>query len=169
MIGALAVGRAEAGPRALGNRSIIADCRNVATKERINGLIKQRFAFQPLAPICLQNDFKRYFYKLGSNIDMDFMQFALSCKPIAFQHIPAAIHANGTARIQLVRVEKYPQLYNILIEYKKITGIGVLINTSFNEKNKPIVNTPSEAYMAYKCMGLDFLALDDYVISRHLI
>lgn len=167
MIGALAVGRAETGPRALGNRSIVADCRYIKTKERINGLIKHRAAYQPLAPICLEEDFDNYFCRLRSDANLDFMQFALSCKQEALRDIPAVVHADCTARTQVVRSQQYPHLHEILLEYKKLTGVGVLINTSFNGRNEPMVNTLGEAYAAYKRMGLDFLALDDCFLSRH--
>ncbi len=167
-IGAIAIGRAEAGPRALGNRSILSDARNISYKERINGIIKQRSAFQPLAPICLEEEFNNYFENINSEISLDYMLFAIKCKPIANKIIPAVVHADNTARVQVITAEKFPFLFDILTEYKKITGIGILINTSFNGKGEPIVNTPQQAYNAYKNLDLDFLVLDKYLITSIL-
>ncbi|MBL6445759.1 hypothetical protein JMN32_05530 [Fulvivirga sp. 29W222] len=167
-IGGFTRGRAEAGPRALGNRSILADARSVTNKDRINGFIKNRMAFQPLAPLCLDEDFDKYFERLSCDISLDYMLFAVKCKPLAEQTVPAIIHADQTARVQLINKENYPHLYELLIEFKKLSGIGILINTSFNGKGEPIVNTPDQAYAAYKTLDLDFLVLDKYFITERL-
>ena len=165
-IGGVAHGRAEAGPRALGNRSILSDARNVRQKERINGYMKMRRAFQPLAPLCLEEDYHRFFETVDCEISLDYMLYAIKCKPQARTAIPAVVHADDTARVQVIREDNYPFLYELLTEYKKITGIGVLINTSLNAKGEPIANTPMEAYQIYKKMDLDFLVLDKYLISN---
>lgn len=168
-IGGVAHGRAEAGPRALGNRSILSDARNIGQKERINGYMKMRRAFQPLAPLCLEEDYDRFFERTKSDIALDYMLYAIKCKPIARSIIPAVVHSDDTARVQLVHARNYPFLFELLTEYKKITGVGVLINTSLNSKGEPIANTPMEAYQVYKNLDLDFLVLDKYLISNKLI
>jgi len=168
-IGGVAHGKAEVGPRALGNRSILADARNIATKERINGYMKMRKAFQPLAPLCLDEDYDKYFERVDCEITLDYMLYAIKCKPKAREDIPAIVHADDTARVQVVTKDNYPFLYELLTEYKKITGIGVLINTSLNRKGEPIANTPAQAYQIYKQMDLDFLVLDKFFISNKLI
>jgi len=165
-IGAIVQGRAEAGPRALGNRSILADPRIIKNKDRINGLIKKRDAYQPLAPLCLSEDFNDFFVAPYANIKLDYMQCAINCKANSLIEIPAVIHSNLTARVQIITKKNHLRLYEILTEYKKITGIGVLINTSFNGKNEPIVNSINEVYMAYKVLDLDFLVIDNFLITR---
>lgn len=167
-IGGFATGRAEAGPRSLGNRSIFADARRNRNKDRINGFIKNRMAFQPLAPVCLDEDFDRFFEHPGSEVSLRYMLFAVKCKPQAEQMLPAIVHADQTARVQIVTRESNPRLHVLLTSFKKLTGIGVLINTSFNGKGEPIVNTPEEAYQAYRALDLDFLVLDQFIISDRL-
>lgn len=168
-IGGVAHGRAEAGPRALGNRSILSDARSINQKERINGYMKMRRAFQPLAPLCLEEDYDRFFERLDCEISLDYMLYAIKCKPIARTIVPAIVHADETARVQVVNSENYPFLFELLTEYKKITGVGVLINTSLNAKGEPIANTPMEAYQIYKKLDLDFLVLDKHLISNRVL
>lgn len=164
-IGGFATGLAEAGPRALGHRSILSDARNIRQKERINGLIKQRQAFQPLAPICLEEDFDRFFQPTTAQVTLKYMLYAIKCKPDALAQIPAVVHADETARVQLVNKSSNPFLFELLCEYRKLTGIGVLINTSLNGKGEPIVNTLQEVYAAYRKLDLDFLVVDRFIIT----
>lgn len=166
-IGGFAHGRAEVGPRALGNRSILADARSCSGKDRINGLIKHRRAFQPLAPICLAEDFEEYFERPESEVCLGFMLYALKCRPAAQRAVPAIVHADGTARVQLVD-QRYPFLHELLMSYRELSGIGILINTSLNGKGEPIVNTPIEAYRAYRGLGLDFLVVDCHLVTSIL-
>lgn len=167
-IGAIATGRAEAGPRALGNRSILSDARLIKNKERINGLIKNRSAFQPLAPICLDTEFDNYFEKINCHVSYDYMLYAVKCKPLTSEKLPAIVHSDNTARVQIITEKKHPIIYEILSEYKKTTNIGVLINTSFNGKGEPIVNSAEHAFDTYKRLGLDFLILNNFLISSIL-
>lgn len=164
-IGGFAWGRAEVGPRALGNRSILADARSCSTKDRINGLIKRRSAFQPLAPVCLADDFEQYFVRPQSDACLAFMLYAVKCRPSARRDVPAIVHADGTARVQVVD-NRYPLLKQLLTSYRELTGIGILINTSFNGKGEPIVNTPAQAYQAYQRIDLDFLVIDRHLVRR---
>lgn len=167
-IGALAAGRAEAGPRALGNRSILACPRANAARDRINGLIKERQAFQPLAPLCLAEDLAVYFELPASEISLRYMNFALACTPATREQAPAVVHADGTARVQVVDDHSPPLLRAILTAYRRLTGVGLLINTSFNGRGEPLVNTAAEAFAAYKRLDLDFVVLDRYLISSRL-
>ncbi len=167
-IGGFALGRAEAGPRALGNRSILADARFLQSKERINGVIKNRRAFQPLAPLCLKKDFDQFFINSACKVTLDYMLYAVKCKPQTRKVLPAIVHADDTARVQIVTSQKYPFLYDLLEAYRQITGIGVLINTSFNGKGEPIVNTAKQAFSAFKRLDLDFLVLDNFFITSRL-
>ncbi len=167
-IGGFAIGKAEAGPRALGNRSILADARFLQSKERINGVIKNRRAFQPLAPLCLNKDFDRFFINSTCKVTLDYMLYAVKCKPLTRNILPAIVHADNTARVQIVSSQKYPFLYDLLEAYKQITGIGVLINTSFNGNGEPIVNSAKQAFLTYKELDLDFLVLDNFFITSRL-
>ena len=167
-VGAIAIGRSEAGPRALGNRSILAYPRVSKHKDRINGLIKNRDAYQPLAPICLEEDFDRFFIKPKANVLLDYMQYAIKCKDNTIIEIPAIVHSDMTARVQIITKNNHYILHDILTSFKNITNIGILINTSFNGKNEPIVNTVTEAYSAYKELGLDFIVIDEYIITSIL-
>lgn len=167
-IGAFAKDRAEAGPRALGNRSILADARFAKSKDRINGLVKNRSAFQPLAPLCLEDDFDTYFCKINCEITLDYMLYAIKCKSETIKILPSIVHADNTARVQIVTQIKYPHLFELLTAYKKVTGIGVLLNTSFNGKQEPIVNSVEQAVLTYKKLDLDFLVLNNYFITSKL-
>lgn len=167
-VGAVALGQAEAGPRALGHRSILACARNIATKERINGLIKHRQAFQPLAPLCLAEDLTTYFELPPAEITLRYMTFALPCTDETRAQAPAIVHADGTARVQVVDEDAPPLLAAILRAYRTRTGVGILVNTSLNGRGEPLVNTAAEALGAYKRLDLDFLVLDRYLISSRV-
>lgn len=167
-VGAVATGRAEAGPRALGNRSILACPRAITARDRINGLIKERQAFQPLAPLCLPEDLATYFELPASEISLRYMNFALPCTLATREQAPAVVHADGTARVQVVDDHSPALLRAILTAYRSLTGVGLLINTSFNGKGEPLVNTPGEAFGAYKRLDLDFMVLDRFLISSRL-
>ncbi len=167
-IGAVALGRAEAGPRALGHRSILACAQTMAMKERINGLVKHRQAFQPLAPICLAEDLATYFGLPAAEITLRYMTFALPCADATRELAPAIVHADGTARVQVIDEHAPPLLRAILRAYRRRTGVGILINTSLNGRGEPLVNTAAEALSAYKRLDLDFLVLDRYLISSRV-
>lgn len=167
-VGAIAVGRAEAGPRALGNRSILADPRRMASKDRLNGLIKHRHAFQPLAPVCLPEDAATYFELPPAEVSLSYMGVALRCAEVTIRDAPAIVHADSTARVQVMHETSTPLLAAVLRAFRSATGVGLLINTSFNGPGEPIVNTSGEAFSAYKRLDLDFLVLDRYLISSRL-
>jgi len=133
-IAAVAVGKAEYGPRALGNRSILADPRDPNIKDKVN-LIKQRELFRPFAPVVIEEHASKWF-------DMDFaspyMQYTVKC--LQPEKIPSVVHADGTSRVQTVNSKQHPGLYELLNQFYKRTGVPVLLNTSLNIKGQPLLN-----------------------------
>lgn len=134
----VANGRAEFGPRALGNRSLFADPRGETTKDRVNA-IKQRQEFRPFAPVIREQDVEQIFYGAVG----PYMQFVSKVRHP--EKYPAISHVDGTARVQTVNYKQHPQLYTLLTKWYRETGCPILLNTSLNIKGKPIVNTESDA------------------------
>lgn len=156
-------GRDEWGPRALGNRSILADPRKACMKDHLNAKIKFREEFRPFAPVVMQEHYDTYFETLGME-HSPYMLFTHKAKiPDA---IPAVVHADGTSRVQTVTRDQNPYLYDILADFFRITGIPVLINTSFNLKGEPIVSSPSDALNTFFASGIDCLALEDFLVEK---
>ncbi|MEM9820474.1 MAG: carbamoyltransferase C-terminal domain-containing protein [Bacteroidota bacterium] len=154
--------RAEFGPRALGNRSILADPRNDRAKELLNLKIKKRESFRPFAPSILKEHVPEYFDKVEPS---PFMERVLPIKREKHEVIPAVTHVNGSGRLQTVEFDINPKYYNLIKEFYKKTGVPILLNTSFNE-NEPIVNSPAEAIDCFLRTKMDMLVLDNYVIER---
>ena len=157
-------GRFEMGPRALGNRSILADPRRLATKDRINARIKYRESFRPFAPVVLAEHTRDYF-----EIDQDdpFMTMAPRVRPEKRDVIPAVVHVDGTARLQTVERSANPRYYAVIEAFMRETGVPVLINTSFN-RQEPIVATAREAVSCYLRTEMDVLVLGNfYTRSRN--
>jgi carbamoyltransferase len=133
-IAAVATGRAEFGPRALGNRSILADPRDPNIKDRVNQ-IKKRELFRPFAPMVLEEEADKWF---DMDFDSPYMQYAVRClKP---ELIPSVVHKDGTSRVQTVSKEQHPDLHELLLRWYKISGVPVLLNTSLNIKGQPLLN-----------------------------
>jgi carbamoyltransferase len=130
---------AETGPRALGNRSILADPRVAEMKDILNKRVKFREHFRPFAPMVIKEKVKDYFE--GAN-DNAFMLFVEQVKKDKQSVIPAVTHVDGSARLQTVGAENNKKMYNLLLSFEKITGVPVILNTSFNIKGQPIVETP---------------------------
>lgn len=137
-------GRLEAGPRALGNRSVLADPRRPEIKERINGLLKGREPFVPFAPSILEEDAPLYW---DGPRDYPFMTFAVRASARAAQEIPAVVHVDGTLRPQVVCHATNPSYAELIRAFKRATGVGVLLNTSFNRHGHPIVGSPDDALL----------------------
>lgn len=156
-------GRSEFGPRALGNRSILADPRNPSMKDVLNSRVKHRQSFRPFAPIVLAERANEVF---EGDEDSPFMLLAKRVRPEWRDKIPAIVHVDGTARVQTVRREHNERLYLLLKEFEKITGVPVLLNTSFNIKGEPIVETPADAMKCFLSTGIDCLALHDILIAK---
>jgi carbamoyltransferase len=145
-------GKSEAGPRALGHRSILFDARNPNAKELVNK-VKKREWYRPFAAICLREDAEKYF-ELNDYENSRFMTVNFDAKDIAKEDIPGVLHVDNTSRIQLIEDESEP-CYQLLVELKKRTGIGVLLNTSFNLAGKPLVETPEDAIWTLNNSPLD--------------
>ena len=138
----IANGKAEFGPRALGNRSLCADPRGPDVKDKMN-VIKKRQKFRPFAPMILEEHVHDYFEMPGGISHAPYMQFVAKCKKP--EEFPAIIHADGTSRVQTVRKEEHPDLHNLLTKFYKQTGCPMLLNTSLNIKGQPIVNDEKDA------------------------
>ncbi len=160
---AIVHGRDEWGPRALGNRSILADPRRASMRDHLNAKIKFREEFRPFAPVVMKEFFTDYFETLGMNSSPYMLFTHQALRP---QEIPAAVHVDNTARIQTASEAENRYLYAILTEFHKITGVPVLINTSFNLKGEPIVSSPSDALKTFFSSKIDFLAIEDYWIEK---
>ena len=151
-------GRYEIGPRALGNRSILASPLKLAIKDTINARIKYREPFRPFAPAVLQEYAAEYFEIAQAD---PFMTLAPRIRPGMAARIPAAAHVDGTARIQTVAREENPRYYALIAEFMRLTGVPVLLNTSFN-KQEPIVTRPEEAISCYLRTEMDVLVLGNF-------
>ena len=150
--------RLEAGPRALGNRSILATPLLPDVVDRLNATVKYREPFRPFAPVVLAGRVADYFRLTQPS---PYMSIAAPVTPLARDHIPAVVHANGTARVQSVTEAQNPFLVRVLEEFAAHTGVPVLINTSLNVKGRPICGTPDMAMDCLLGSGLDALLLDD--------
>jgi len=156
-------GRMEFGPRALGARSLLADPRNPRMKDIINAKVKFREAFRPFAPAVLKERAHEYF-EMPPGMDAPFMLLVPKVRPEKHSIIPAVTHQDGTGRVQTVTEDTNPLYYRLIKRFGELTGVPVLINTSFNVRGEPIVCTPQDAYRTFVNTGIDVLAL-----GRHLI
>jgi carbamoyltransferase len=155
-------GRMEWGPRALGNRSIVVDPRREGMKDVLNARIKRREPFRPFAPSILLEKTGEYFEK---DYPDPFMIKVYPIKPEKRAVIPAVTHVDGTGRLQTVRREDNPLYWQLIKEFENLTGVPVVLNTSFNE-NEPIVCTPKEALDCFLRTKMDVLVLGSYVVTR---
>jgi len=158
--------RSEFGPRALGNRSLIADPRRAEMKDILNSRVKHRQPFRPFAPIVLHERMADVF---EGEEDSPFMLIAKTVRPEWRDRIPAVVHVDGTARVQTVREATNPALYRLLKEFEALTGVPVLVNTSFNVKGEPIVETPRDAVICFLTTGIDHLVLHDTLVSKNAL
>ena len=154
-------GRMEFGPRALGNRSILADPRVFSMKDRVNAKVKYREAFRPFAPVVTQDDASHFFEDSNS----PFMMFTTQVR-IDTTLIPAVTHVDNTARIQTVTETSNIRLYKLLKAFENYSKIPILLNTSFNVMGEPIVCTPIDAIKTFKASGLDILVINNYIVKK---
>ena len=154
-------GKIEWGPRALGNRSILADPRDSKMKDVLNEKIKHRELFRPFAPSILEEYVSEYF---DLNIPSPYMLFVAKVKKP--DKIPAVTHVDGTGRLQTVSREANPLYYDLINDFYKITGVPVLVNTSMNVRGEPIVNTPEQAYAMIIKTEMDYIMMGNYMIQR---
>src|SRR5438874_5266358 len=155
-------GRAEWGPRALGNRSIVADPRRPEMKEILNQRIKHREVFRPFAPSILAEATAEYFEKSHPS---PFMTLAYSVRPEKREKTTASTHVDGTGRLQTVTREANPRYHALISAFRDLTGVPVVLNTSFND-NEPIVCRPEEAIDCFLRTQMDALVLGDLLVSR---
>lgn len=161
-------GRAEFGPRALGHRSIIADPRRAGMKDIVNASIKFREEFRPFAPVILSRFMRAFFGKVDAHLS-PYMLATYNATRKAKKLAPAIVHDDGTSRIQSVDVKTYNGTYAALLEafYKK-TGVPILLNTSFNLKGEPIVNSPQDALSTFLRSEMDILVLENFVVTKYI-
>ena len=152
-------GKSESGNRALGNRSILADPRDPDIKDKINHTIKMREDFRPFAPSVLEEHYQDYF---DTNQPSPYMSRIM---PVKSDKIPGVTHVDNTARIQTINREQNEKYYDLINEFYKITGIPMVLNTSFNCK-EPIVETPEEAIRTYEKTEMDMLVINEYCMSK---
>lgn len=157
-------GRMEAGPRALGNRSITVDPRAADMKDRLNARVKKREFYRPFAPSVLEEKVNEYFI-MPKNNSSPYMILIGDVREDKKKIIPAVTHADGTARVHTVNKDVNPRYWQLIAEFEKITGVAVLINTSFNE-NEPIVATPEQAVNCFLRTEFDILSIGDFLVSK---
>ncbi len=156
-------GRSEIGPRALGHRSILADPRRREMRDYINARVKHREWYRPVAPTVLEEEVANYFL-----IDRPspFMLFSFQVRPEKAVLIPAVVHIDGSARLQTVSRGFDDRFHRLISEFASLTGIPVVVNTSFNSKDEPIVETPEDAVRTFLRMNLDVLVLDRFLVVK---
>lgn len=156
-------GRSEHGPRALGNRSIICSPINPDMKDILNHKVKHREWFRPFAPIVRLQDVSKYFEWEGSS---EYMSFCPKVREEYREKLPSITHIDGTARVQTITHDKNSLMYDVLTEFERQTGMGVIINTSFNVNGKPLVSSYMDAFEVYDKTELDCLYLDGWFFSK---
>jgi carbamoyltransferase len=156
-------GRTEFGPRALGNRSILADPRRGDMKNTVNRLVKERESYRPFAPAILEEEVGRFFGRVRRS---PWMLFVDAVRPEVRDVIPAVVHADGTARPQTVAASDNPAFHALISHFHAITGVPVVLNTSFNVAGEPIVNTPVEALRCFHGSGLDAVAIGSFWLAK---
>jgi carbamoyltransferase len=156
-------GAMEFGPRALGNRSSLADPRDPAMKDRINATIKFREDFRPFAPAVLEEKVEEYF---SDGVKSPFMTLTFDVRKEKQAQIASITHVDGTARIQTVSRDTNPRFHRLISEFGMLSGVPMVINTSFNVKGQPIVCNPRDAVSTFFMTGMDHLVLGDYVLSK---
>lgn len=161
-------GRMEFGPRALGNRSLLADPRRDGMRERLNALVKRREAFRPFAPSVLA-EWAESWFDIGESESILHELMLVTCPVLSErrERIPAVLHVDGTARVQLVRREGNPRFYSLIERFYALTDVPLILNTSFNDQ-EPIVCSPADAVRTFLKSSIDALAIGDFLVTdRH--
>lgn len=159
-------GRSEFGPRALGNRSILADPRPPQNKDLINKMIKKRESYRPFAPAVLEESADEYFEIPIRNMRFPFMSFTVRVRPEKRALLGATTHVDGTARIQTVSRDRNPLFWKLINEFGAITGVRVLLNTSFNNNVEPIVDSVEDALVCFLTTDLNHLVVGHFIVSK---
>jgi carbamoyltransferase len=157
-------GQSEHGPRALGHRSILCDPSLPGMKDRLNARVKFREAFRPYAPVVRFDDLHTYFQNARN--DLSYMSFNPTIRPEWRERLAAATHVDGTARVQTVTATQDSWLYATLSEFARLRGFGVLVNTSFNTKGRPMVTRVDDALHVLRTTDLDALVIDEWLFTR---
>lgn len=160
-------GRAEWGPRALGARSILSNAGNPEMRDILNLKVKHREAFRPFAPsVCAEEAGKYFECDAPLPLPADFMLMVYPVRPEWRTRLAAVTHVDGSGRLQAVQRAQHPLYYDLIREVGKVTGVGVVINTSFNVRGEPIVATPEQAYRCMMGTAIDCLVMEDFLILR---
>lgn len=159
-------GRSEFGPRALGNRSIVADPRPAGNRDLINALVKKREAFRPFAPAVLEEEAGEWFELPDGVRSLPFMSFVVKVRESKRSTLGATTHVDGTARIQTVARHANPRFWELIDEFRRLTGVPVVLNTSFNSSVEPIVDSIADAVVCGLTTGLECLVIGDYLVRR---
>jgi carbamoyltransferase len=160
-------GHMEFGPRALGNRSILADPRDPIMRDHVNSLIKKREGFRPFAPSVIAEVAAEFFHMDKGEEDLfAHMLYVVPVRPQYRTQLPAITHVDGSARVQTVRREHNERFWVLLSEFGRLTGVPILLNTSFNVRGQPIVCTPKEAIETFVWANLDALVIGNYVLVQ---
>jgi carbamoyltransferase len=164
-----AQGRFEWGPRALGSRSILADPRNPDMKDIVNTKIKFREPYRPFAPSVLAESAEKYFElpAATTHAPARYMLYVVPVKENQKANLPAITHVDGTGRLQTVFKDQSPRYYKMIEKFGQATGVPVVMNTSFNLKGEPIVNTPENAYNTFSKSEMDSLVLENFIIEKN--
>lgn len=160
-------GRSEFGPRALGNRSILADPRPAINKDIINRMVKKREAFRPFAPAVLKEHLHEYFDVPDGVADLSFMTFVVRVKKDKQNELGAITHVDGTARVQTVSKDTNQLFWYLIDCFRKETGVPVLLNTSFNNNAEPIVESVEDSIVCYLTTGLHHLVVGHSLVTKH--
>jgi carbamoyltransferase len=155
--------RSEFGPRALGARSLLMNPTPVENKSIMNVRVKHREEWRPFAGIILNEDFSEYF---NEDYTSDYMLYSFTVKENKIQELGAITHVDNTCRAQTVNETLNSQITTLLKKYKKVSGIPILMNTSFNDNGEPIVESPNDAISAFLNMDIDYLVIGDYIVSK---
>ena len=156
-------GRMEIGPRALGNRSILADPTKSSMKDKINAEVKHREAYRPFAPSVVAERVSEFF---DIDVEAPFMLKVCPVKEDKKSDLPAITHVDGSARVQTVRKEINERYHKIISEFGKLSGVPVVLNSSFNVMGEPIVESPYDAVRCFFSTGLDFLVIGNFIVSK---
>lgn len=157
-------GRSECGPRALGNRSILADPRDPGMKDHLNAKVKFREAFRPFAPSVMWEHQQEYF---DLDIPSPYMLMVSNILEEKRHLIPSVTHVDGTGRLQTVMKELNPSFYMLIERFYEIAGVPIVLNTSFNIRGEPIVETPDDAIRCFLGTGIDELYINNYFIQKY--
>ncbi len=159
-------GQMEIGPRALGNRSLLADPRHPDMRGILNRKVKHREYFRPLAPSILYEEAENWFHIQKETSAAEFMLMAYPVKESVKEKIPAVVHVDGTSRIQVVKKETNPRYHKLISEFYQISGVPIVLNTSFND-SEPIVCTPKDAINTFLKTDIDYLALGNFLVRKN--